>query len=96
MWGPWLLGMASAQKAMRFERVGLQPFTPRTGLTIIESILMVERAEFVAASFKWEHILKSPISKRAVFRDMISDVRLDRPNPTIEVLIFYMAYVTNL
>jgi len=95
MWGPWLLGMAS-QKAMRFERVGLQPFIPRTGLAMLESILMVERAEFVAACFKWEHILKSPISKRAVFKDMISDVRLDRPNPTIEVLIFYMAYVNKL
>ena len=96
MWGPWLLGMASAQTAMRFERVGLQPFDPRTGLAMMEHILMVQQVELVAASFKWKHILKSPISKKAVFRDMISDVRLDRPNPTIEVPVFHLAYVQKL
>ena len=67
MWGPWATGMASAELALRLERLGLQVFDPKAGLVVLEAALGVKRAELVVASFVWKQFTNSPMYKMAIF-----------------------------
>ena len=81
MWGPWAIGMATANTINRFEHVGLRMFDPKAGLTVLEAALGVKRAELVVASFNWKQMIQHLHSQKGnIWRTMFSRGPSTNPN----------------
>ena len=91
MWGPWAIGMATANTINRFEHVGLRMFDPKAGLTVLEAALGVKRAELVVASFNWKQMSNTSILKRAIFADYVQPEPLNKPKYKVKVIVIRFA-----
>ena len=60
-WGAWTTGMAikDPQMLARFERVGIEAFTPTAGIAALASAISSGRAEIVAAPIIWSRLMSS-------------------------------------
>ena len=77
MWGPWALGMANNTMVARFERIGLQPFNPKSGMVLLETALASKTAELVAATIIWKRIAQDAIFRTSIFADVQGQEQVD-------------------